>query len=155
MHYSSHISTLILADSEYHSLVEPLFDFLKSIIDFNYIVELKLGQFHHPDLIDILYNHMPRLNFLRITETILMKLEMLDFRNIYSLAICYCLIDVDRMLMLPYIKYLCVKLMKFEHMQQVIELLEKSLINIKFRQINSDLEEKMVQWLYEYCGEHR
>ncbi len=99
---------------------------------------------------------MPKLNSLRITETILMKLEKLDFRNIYSLTICDCLTNIDRIcLMFPFIKYLCVKLISFEHMRQVMKLLEKSLINITFRQINQDLKQSMIKWLYEYCGEHR
>jgi hypothetical protein len=156
IHFFSNISTLILSDIECHSSVEPLFDFLKSIIDLNRIEELKLGHFYHPDLIMILYNHMPRLRSLRITETMLMKLEILNFHNIYSLSIFDCLTNVNKMcLMFPNIKHLCVKITTFEHMKQVMILLEKTLRNIVFRHINQDLKEQMIKWLDEYCGEHR
>jgi hypothetical protein len=147
---------LILSDIAHHSSIEPLFNFLKSTVDLHRIVEFKLGQFHHPDLIEILYNHMPRLNSLRITETMLMKLEMIDFRNITSLSICDCLTNVERMcLMFPCVKYLCIKVMNFEQMQRVMKLLEKSLINVTFRLINHDLQEQFIQWLYKYCDESR
>ena len=147
---------MILSDSGGQLSVEPLFNFLKSILDLNRIVELKLGHFHHPDLVEILYKHMSRLNSLRIPETTLAKLEMIDFRRITSLAICDCLSDVQKMSsMFPHVKHLCVKLMSLEKMQEVMELLEKSLINVTFRQINRDVQEQFIKWLEEYYGESR
>ncbi len=99
---------------------------------------------------------MPRLHSLRIAETMFTKLEMVDFRNIRSLTICDCLTNVDRMcFMFPHINYLCVRVMAFEQLRKVMELLKKTLINVTFRQINQELQEQTVKWLDEYCGEHR
>jgi hypothetical protein len=136
--------------------VESLFNFLESIIDLTRIVELKLGHFHHPDLINILYNRLPRLSSLQIAGTMLIQLGMLDFRNITSLSICDSLTNIDQLCsMFPYVKYLYVRLMTFEHMQHVIKALEKTLINVTFRQINQELQEHVIDWLEEYYGKHR
>ncbi len=147
---------MILSDHGCHSSVEPLFNFLQSIIDLTRIVELSLGQFHHPELIEILYKHMPKLYSLRITETMLTKSEMMNFHHIHSLTINDCLTNVDRMCsMFPYIKYLCLKLTTFEQMREMVKLLEKSLIHVTFRHINHDLQEQFIKWLWEFYGEHR
>lgn len=99
---------------------------------------------------------MPKLHSLRITEKLYTKFEMLNFHNISSLTICDCLTNAERMYsMFPYVKYICVKLITFESMKQMISLLEKTLINITFRQINQDLKEQLIKWLYEYCDHYR
>ncbi|CAF4054260.1 unnamed protein product, partial [Rotaria sordida] len=104
----------------------------------------------------ILYNRLPQLHSLRIPETLYTKLQMLDFRNIRSLNICDWLTNIDRMIfMFPSIKCLCIRSITFEHMRQVIELLKETLINITFRHINQELQEKIVKWLYDYFNKHR
>lgn len=76
---------------------------------------------------------------------------MLHFHNITSLTICDCLTDIERMyLMFPYVKHLCIKLITFEEMIQLLKLLDKTLINITFRQINHNLKEEFINWLHEY-----
>ncbi|CAF1201665.1 unnamed protein product [Adineta steineri] len=156
VHFFSNISTLTLADNECDLSVEFLLNFFETSIDLTHVTELKLGQFHHPDFINILYNRMPRLKSLRITEKLFSKLEMLDFHNIHSLTICDCLTNIDRMCsMFPNIKYLCVRLIIFEHIRRLMELLEKTLINITFRHINQELQEQIIKWLTKYCGKHR
>ncbi|CAF1223400.1 unnamed protein product [Rotaria sp. Silwood1] len=155
-HYFSNISTLILVDNEHHLSLQLLLNFLESIIDFTQIIELKLGQFHHSDFIHLLYNRLPQLYSLRISETIYSKLEMLNFNNIRSLNICDWLTNINRMIfMFPSIQYLCVRSTNFEHMRQMITLSEKSLRNVTFRHINHELQEQIVKWLYEYCDKHR
>ncbi|CAF1486234.1 unnamed protein product [Rotaria sordida] len=155
-HFFSNISTLILVDHGCYSSIQLLLNFLESIIDLNQIIGLKLGQFHHPDFISILYNGLPQLHSLRIPETLYTKLQMLDFRNIRSLNICDWLTNIDRMIfMFPSIKCLCIRSITFEHMRQVIELLKETLINITFRHINQELQEKIVKWLYDYFDKHR
>ena len=99
---------------------------------------------------------MPRLHSLRIAETMFNQIEMLNFHNIYSLNICDCLINIDRMCsMFPYVKYLCVRLTAFEHMRQVMKLLDGTLINVTFRHINQEIQEQFVKWLYEHYHQHR
>ncbi|CAF2569976.1 unnamed protein product [Rotaria sp. Silwood2] len=155
-HFFSNISTLILVDHGCYSSIQLLLNFLECIIDFTQIVELKLGQFHHPDFIRILYNRLPRLYSLRISETLYSKLQMLDFRNIRSLNICDCLTNIGGMVcMFPSIEYLCVRSTTFEHMRQMIELLGKTLINVTFRHTNQKFQEQIIKWLYEYYDKHR
>ena len=155
-HLFSNISTLVLSDSKCCLSVEPLFEFLKSIIDLNHITELKLGQFHHPDLLKNLCNHLPRLHSLQIVETMFNELEMLDFRNITHLNIFDSLHNVEKMCSIfPSIEHLNVRLITFEQMQQVFELLEKTLINVTFRHINQELQEHVIKWLEEDYSGHR
>jgi len=154
-HFFSNISTLILTSNRYFSSVLPLFDTLQSIINLTDIIELKLGKFHDPDFLRAIYNSMPKLHTLRITETVFIELTMLDFRNIRSLTIYDCVKNVDRMcFMFPYIEHLCIRLTTFEQMQRVFELLDKTLLNVSFRQIRQDIQQQILKWLYERYNEH-
>ncbi|UJR14341.1 hypothetical protein I4U23_001337 [Adineta vaga] len=154
-HYFPNVSTLILTDYGCHLSTELVVDFLQSILDFTHITDLKLGQFHHPEFIRILYNHMPSLKYLRITETLLIDLDMIDFSNIHSLTICDCLSNIERIhLLFPHIKYLCVRLITFENIRKLFEYFGQNLRNITFRHINQDLKEVTIEWLSNYCNQH-
>jgi hypothetical protein len=116
---------------------------------------LKLGKFHDPDFLRTIYNSMPKLHTLRITETVFIELTMLDFRNIRSLTICDCVKNVDRMcFMFPYLEHLCIRLTTFEQMQRVFELLDETLLNVSFRQIRQDTQQQILKWLYERYNEY-
>ena len=156
-HYFSNVSTLVLADSTCHSSAKLLFDFLQSILNLHGIVNLKLGQFHHPDLIELLYQHLPRLTSLRIPETICMQLTTIDFRNITSLTICDCLTDVQRMhAMFPNVKKLCVKLMHVQEMQEVMKFYGQDLTNVTFRHVSHDVRMEFEKYLHEFDSQsHR
>lgn len=133
-----------------------IINFLDSTINFTYITELKLGQCHHSDFIRVLYNYLPRLYSLGIAETMLTELQMLDFGNIRSLNICDCLLNVDTTIsMFPTLESLCTRVVKYEHMQQVIELLKNTLVNVTFRHVSLELQEKTLEWLHGYCEKHR
>lgn len=136
--------------------MEPLFNFLRSILNLQGIVQLKLGQFHHPDLIEMLYKHLPRLNSLRIPETIFMKLQTIDFGNITSLIICDCVTDVERMYsMFPNVKALCVKLINVQQMREVMKLYGQQLNSVTFRHVHQDVRAEFVKYLHESYGQSR
>lgn len=147
---------MILSDNSYFTSVQPLFACLQSILDLTRIVELKLGHFHYPDLIRILHSCMPRLDTLWIAEKMFAKLEMLDFRHIRTLTICDCLTNVDRLcLMFPQLVHLSLRLSTFDRMRRVIELLEKSIQTITFKQVNPPLQEEFLKWLSKHCKKQR
>ncbi|CAF0953166.1 unnamed protein product [Adineta ricciae] len=155
-HYFAKVSTLILTDHECHLSMNLLVKFLESILDFTRVTDLKLGLFHHPQLIHTLYHRMPNLNYLRITYSLLSNLEDLRFQNICSLTICDSLTDIERIsLLFPQLQYLCVRLTAFEQIQKAFEHLGRRLRTITFRHMDVDLQGQTLKWLSAYCGEHR
>ena len=126
------------------------------MMDLTRVVELKLGQCHYSDFIRLLHSCMPRLHTLSIAETLFARLEMLDFRHVRSLTISDCLTNVDRMcLMFPEVSRLCLRLKTFKRMQRVIDLLDQTIINVTFRQVNEPMQKEFVAWLHERYGDKR
>ena len=155
-HYYPNVSTLILSDNSYLASVQPLFTCLKSIVNLNRVVELKLGHFHYPDMIRLIHTSMPNLRTLWIAETMFAKLEMLNFRHIRSLIICDCLTNVDRLcLMFPQLIKLSIRVSTFERMRRVVELLDKTIRNITFKHVQPSLENQFIQWLTKHYENHR
>lgn len=149
-HYFPNVSNLILSDIDCPSSIEPLFDFLRSILDLNRITQLKLGHFYHPTLISMLHKHMSNLSSLRLTQTLINKFDSISFPNVYRLTICDCLTDFQRIYSIfPNVKYLGVKVTTFEQMKEIMEILDKQLINLTYRHASEKLRKQFMQWLEE------